>query len=319
MSVRNYTLRNDLRDLVIEDSLINSPLLANALAPTIDVTTVEASFNVLPTGETLRTGDTRRNTDGTFNKGTHKYDKGSYATEEFGWEESSDNVQRLTNLEFFDDQLITSLICNSVVLICREKRVADAFQKTSAYPAANQETAGELWTDKSAASPRTDINNCSLKAWQAFGLKKRNLEFIMTEDNLEAAMLCDETRKDASFTINLDEYTFEAAANYLARIWGIWKVTIVSSTFNAAGLGGAFEATEMWSNDGCILRLPPNGVQSWKLPAFARQPVYTPFAKDRRFESNDNFDNDSTSVRVREYRGLTMNYKYGIILNGTLS
>ena len=318
MSVKSLGLRQDLAVLCDDDSLIDMELQADVLAPTIGVTTEGGFYPVLPIGTSLKLGDTRRNQDGTWNGSAHKYDKRSFSVEEFGWKERIDNSNRLSNLQYFDDEVVSARIARAIVLAAREKRVAAAMQNTVAFDNNNTDSliAGTDWTTPSTAKPLGDINKMSAQCFKQFGMKKNKLELVITQEAIDFAMLTDEISTRAKYTINLDLYTYSAAAEYLRQYFGIKKITVVSSTYNAAGIGGAFSATDMWDPNIMVLKLPSFSMNSWKFPSLLRQPVFTPFATDLKYESYIDDEVDSTIVRVREWRGLVNDYNWGVIMNG---
>lgn len=314
----NYELRQDLKMLVDEASLVETPLVAPILAPECPVTQDSAKAATLPKGELSKVPfDTRRNQDGSFNSGGFSAGEIEYSTEEHGWDQRIDDVQRLLNLDYFDTEVVSSKIAVAMIKLNREVRIADAYQ-TEANFGARVEGVTAPWDDLTNAKPYTDIKALSALAFEHFGMKKEMLDFVVHKDMADMVIRSNEVRAGGQYLTNIDLLTEDQIAQYLRQYLKVKRVILVDGVYNDAGLGISVpKFSEVWSPDFAAL-VYPAGNQIFS-PGFCKQPVYTPYAKDYNLYSYPIITHKKTVIHCEEYRGVKTDYSYGVMLKGLKS
>lgn len=314
--IDNSDLRHDLFALTMEDSIIHSPLLASQLAPEIGVDQVSANNPVILAGETMKDGDTRRNPAGGANRSTMVLDSQGYSTEPYFWEHQIDKLTMLTNMQYFNEQIIGTQICKAKLDLGRELRVANGYQDLTAFTAQTGSvvTAAAAWTDASNADPILDLKSMSDLAFAKFGVRKESMEFTIRDTIVDCIFNSDALVR-GQYTTNLDTKTRLEMADYLRKFLKVGSVVITDGVYNVSGLGGTASFTNIWdSNFATLAWNDPSAGSTWTFPTFARQPVYTPFTNDKIIHSYEEPANRSLIIAAEEYRGIEFNYKFAILL-----
>ncbi len=313
------TLRHDLKLLVNEDNIIDVPLVASVLSPEVVVDQTSASMPKLDRGETIRAAaSTRRNIDGTSNRGQFSTSTKEYFTEPFIWEEALDEIQTIINSQYYDAQVIASQIANMHILIGREQRVAAAYQYTVGYTtidAGSSFAATAAWDVPATCTPYADVLAMSDQAFIVSGIRKDQMDLCIQDTLVDAVLKCDEIRADAKFTTNLDIGTREEQANYLRSYLGVKSVKMRSGVYNTAGINGTPVFAEVWDDKKIQLVYTPRG-SAFPFPGFSRQPVYGKVTRDRLFDSYVEEKAQQLIIRVQEYRGVQTDYQWGVELTG---
>lgn len=309
-----YSLRNDLKLIADESEMIKTPLLAPILAPEALVPQISASQPTLPKGETLKMGDdTRANPNGGLNRGTFGTSSTTYYTERFGWEELIDRITMLENDEYFDSQMVASEICRMVIMMGREKRVADAYADYSSY-GGNVVSATAAWTNASSADPLADIVSMSAKTKAAFGATKESLSFIVRDTIVDSIFKSDAFTDNAKYVENMETKTLAEMAEYLRKFLKVGEVIITSGLYNTSGINVTASFDDIWDDNYAMLVW--RGSSAINRPGFAKQPIWSKFAKDYKIDSYVDEAIQQLIIRIQEYRGLKMDYTYGCILTG---
>lgn len=311
----SLTLRYDLKELVDESPMETIEFVGDKVLPGIPVKETSAQMPVLPTGAGMKLLDLKRTPRGTFNRGQWVWGDSAYFTYEFGYEEPVDNVERLKNKDIFNEEVVSTQIARSQMMIVREKRISDAvFDATTFTGATNFLSVTTEWSDI-ACTLYADITAAHVKLFAKCGRPRSQLVLLINETVFRNIMRATEVRADVKYTVAVDKLNVSQKASYLAEYLGIKEIQIATSFYDSSQLG-IEDATfsRLWSDEYGMVYYPSPSIGSWKVPGMGRQPIWTPFSPDYRVESYDEPQSDSRVVRVREYRGVYIDTKYGFLL-----
>jgi hypothetical protein len=154
----SVTLRNDLIDMVEEIQFEDLNLTAERIAPTVPVTEKAAEYPVLPREAKMKLYETRRHNDGSYTRGQYDWSSDTYICYEYGFEEPVDNVSKLENAKYLDEEAQAAARAYEALHLGRESRVASALLNTTTFTGAtNTGTITNEWDDAANATPRADI------------------------------------------------------------------------------------------------------------------------------------------------------------------
>ena len=310
----SLTLRYDLKELVDESPMETIEFVGDKVLPGIPVKETSAQMPVLPTGAGMKLLDLKRTPRGTFKRGQWVWGDSAYFTYEFGYEEPVDNVERLKNKDIFNEEVVSTQIARSQMMIVREKRISDAvFNATTFTGAANFLSVTTEWSNI-ACTLYADITAAHVKLFAKCGRPRSQLVLLINETVFRNIMRATEVRADVKYTVAVDKLNASQKASYLAEYLGIKEIQIATSFYDSAQLG-IEDATfsRLWVDEYAMLYYPSPKVASWKVPGMGKQPIWALFSPDYRVESYNEEQTDSRIIRVREYRGVYIDTKYGFL------
>lgn len=133
--------------------------------PNIEVMKQAGIFGNIPIEELLKDSPTDRAPGGSYNRGTGRFDKISFATEEHGFEEAIDDREATMFREFFDAELLAARRARDRVIRNYEKRVA-----TLQGAIANTTAAGVAWSTPATATPIANVKTAAIAIYNRTGL-----------------------------------------------------------------------------------------------------------------------------------------------------
>lgn len=153
------TLRPDLSGAMEQFDLEADQLgfIGHRIAPVIEVKKAFGQYGVIPLKESLKTQETRRAEDGSYNQTSGKADKDSYSCEEHGLEERVDEREAEVYGEWWDAEMLAAQRTRDGVLRNHEKRIIDLALNVS-----NTTAAGTEWNDTASSTPVANIRTAKL-------------------------------------------------------------------------------------------------------------------------------------------------------------
>lgn len=312
------TIREDVKEVVDETAIDTNRYSADILAPGIAVKNTSGDIKTKSSGNGLKNLDLKKAPRGTFKRTEFHNGEDSYQTYHYGLEVPIDMTEALENSDFFDEEVDAGVGAKSLLLVGREKRVADALFNSTTFAGVTNQVAvsNGVWT-AAAAALWTDVNAAYLILKKKFPIRKMMLTLSLTEDVFSLVMRSTEVRADVKYTNDISSADESAQMRYLAAYLGIKNIVLTSSQLDSTA-EGTKEASfaDIWNPAFAMLMLVAPASNSWNTKGVARQPIWTKFATDYRMESYDEEASDSRIVRAREYRGEKINTKYGVLITG---
>jgi hypothetical protein len=240
-----------------------------------------------------------------------------YTTQEFGFEEQIDNVSQKRFEEYVDQEEVSAQIAYTQLLLAREKRVADAVMNATTFAgAANVFDITEEWDDADAATPLSDISISAyekLRAKTGYSLGQASL--IMTDDQFKYVMMTDEVVNSVIYTEAVATMSQDRRTQFLADYFHVKEILLTETLYDTAALDAEQSFGKLWSNEYMMLCYLNSSVQSWKEPGLGRMPTWQKFSNDYYTETYEEPQTDSTVVRVREFNGIQLNSRFGVLIS----
>lgn len=244
------TLRPDLAETLMQFDLDanRNGLVGQQIAPIIEVDVPLGQYGVIPKEEMLKEHDTRRQSDGSYKRGTGKGGKDSFATAEHGFEEPVDQREAIVFGGWWDAEALATERTRDVVLRNYDKRIVDMVTDTGTV--ANGGVGSGVWSG-AGAKPIDDIKaariarrlvtgyvpNAMALDWEAFEQLRDCPQVI---DRLKYAGF-DNPNRD-----NINEIV-------LAQAFGLDQVIVAGAVRNTANEGQAAVLAAQWPRTMALL------------------------------------------------------------------
>ena len=316
----SVTIREDLKEAMMELDFSDVILAADIVAPTAPVTADVGRYPTFPRENILRYFDTRRHRDGSYSRGLWEWGDDSYITYEYGFEEVIDNVSALRDAAFIDHEVMSSKLAYHNLVMARESRVASALLNTTTFTGATNTTSiTNEWDDATNATPWADIDGAAKKIRAKSALSKSVLTVILSEDLIDYAIRSDEVKDFVKYTSNNAEIVarsnLQARANWLASYFGVMRVVPTLALYDTAKWAQSSSTMgKFWSNEYIFVGYIPTGPMSIQTPSAIKQLVWTRYSNDFVAETYDEDKYNQRVVRAREYRGIKVNTDFGHLL-----
>lgn len=160
------TLRPDLAGSLLKFDLdaASRGFVGLDIAPVIEVDKPVGQYGVIEVKDLLRTQETRRASDGAYNRGQARATKDSYSCDEHGFEEPVDDREAEMFGDWWDAEQLATSRARDAVLANHNTRVV-----TMALAVSNTNAAGNVWTG-SSGTPITNLIAAKLAVRSRTGL-----------------------------------------------------------------------------------------------------------------------------------------------------
>lgn len=246
----SVNLRPDLASFFEFDlEMEKSGYVGTQVLPVVDVGLQSDNPGKMPVEQLLFIAETARNSGAGYNRGSWKFERWTYATEEHGWEEPVDDRDAKRYKELFDAEMVATARAFGAVMRNHETRVANAVFNASTWTGGSLTTAiTNEWDDFANAVPVTDVESAIQKVYDASGLKAnalvinwkvfRNLRQCTQIQDLLSASGAGE--KIAAKHIGIEQ---------LKAVFDLEHVIVAGASKNTAAEGAAASISQIWSSE----------------------------------------------------------------------
>jgi hypothetical protein len=322
-SNRLYTadLRYDLMEVIDINKVVEAAgiqMSADIIAPPVEVENSDGHIPVKKagTGEQIINGD--RGQDGSYPRFNWVMGTDSYYTSFGGWEIPIDNikdydVRRFVNLEEENAQILFNTRA-----VGKEYRLATQANLLSNYADANKTT---ITLASANAITGKNLLNMGITAATALSAKYKtevgNLTAIIGTDAITNILhnLAD-LKTSQQYTAPMETMPMDARLAILKAYLGVKNIIPVSGWYNSAHVKEEAVFGKLWSQTQIIYALISPGGRWDK--SYARQPLYTKPLGGREYviETYDEPQNDQSITRLKESKGLKMDFTMGYVFEG---
>lgn len=256
--------RPDLGALAYE-YLIDAPnrgFIGMNILPVFEVPEQSADYPVIPIESLIKAVDTRRTPRGAYNRGDWKFETGTYACEEHGWEEPVDDVEAALYQRFFDAEAVSTEIAVDHILRAYEKRVQGLVQASA------DSNVGTEWSTAASATPYADVRTGKQAMRAASGLTPNAgaCSLKVFENLLATAELADKLQ----YTRPIELETMEAQRRIVAQYLGLENLFIGGAIQDVAKKGQSFTIADLWDDEYFSLLRVSGGGQRLREPIYGR-------------------------------------------------
>lgn len=208
---------------------------------TIPVGKQAGNFGVIPLEQLLQERETRRAPASRYNRGTWKFEPGSYATEEHGWEEPIDDREREMYRDYVDSDLIAAQRARDAVLRNAETRII-----TAILAAASGTAASVAWSNFASATPISDVEAKMRAIWTACGMWPNAM--AIEEHDFRNLRRCDQIKDDiASSGAGSSIVQGRVSAQMIAEVLDIPVILVAGGAKNTANEPAAASLSTVWT------------------------------------------------------------------------
>ena len=254
--------------VALEEFLLNpsSGLIATQVASIFPTQKKEGKYPAITRESITRDADTKRATDGSYNRDGFEVKDKEFACKEHGLEGPLDDSKRRLYASDFDAELAMSQIVGRRLLQAQEIRVANLIMNPTVF------TGTALYKDYSSnpwSNAGTDVVSQMKFARQKIrknsGLEANTL--VMSRTNWDYLLVNNAVKEAIKYTARTTE---QVIANALADVLGIDRIIVGNGIRNSSKEGATFSGSDIWSSDYAILGIMSNAGQDLSQPTLAR-------------------------------------------------
>jgi len=318
----NMDVRYDLKD-VVDESIIGSTRYiqaADRIAPPVNATQSSGKMPVLIAGDGDRDIDGERASDGSYALLTWKMGDTVFYTTVYGWEIAIDNINDVEIRELIDLEAINARILYDTMILCKEKRVADAVSLYASYGSSNKATNALTAANWFQGTKMWDYVNATIapRLHATLKVEKWDISAMFPVTFIPKVMRIADVRDYIKYEGNdPNKLTIEKQASELASYLGIKEVIPVSGSYNTTYFNATAPTfSRLWNQSNAIFGILSSG-GPWD-KSLARQPIYTKPIHGQKylFESYPLIANDQHRTRLKHIIGEKMDYTCGYMYKG---
>lgn len=255
------TLRPDLAT-VMEFNLEMDRLgfIGLRVLPVVETDLQSDNPGKIPLEQLLKGADLSRTPSGGYSRDNMKFDKWSYATEEYGREAVVTRRLARQYANYFDAETVAMMRARDIVLREQEKRAAALVYDTSVYTGSDYTTAATaVWSSLSSAKPVTDVRNAKFKVWNKTGLWPNVV--IMNQKQFEYCRATAEVVDlIASSGAGSPTRAAQITKQMLAEVFAVDEVLVAGSAQDTADEGQARSISQIWGDGYCSVARIARGI-----------------------------------------------------------
>lgn len=241
--------------------------------------------------------DTKRQSNGAYNRITGKFGKGTFDCEEHGLEYPIDDAKAAEFAQFFSAEQSAMEILRYQLLLDWEVR-ASALYSGGGFSNTNVTTA---WSTTGSAVPFNDIQTGLEKLEDLNGAGPEDISLVIPRADFRELLLVDQVIDKSKFTNPGIQPAFLNAMQ-IAAMLGIKEVIIARSSYDSKEEGIAESMTQIWTAGVMYLAVLANENDSLEIPSAARTIIWQADALELPImESYREEKLRSTIVRSRDH------------------
>lgn len=268
------TLRRDLSTVAYEYMLEASQrgFIGLSILPIKEVNDQSANYPVIPIEAMIKLPNTKRAARGDYNRSDYKFETGTYACEEYGWEELIDDAERNLYANDIDADEIATMRAVDILLRNQEARIAAAVFNTANIT----QTAGvgTEWSTAATCTPRANVFTAKEAMRLASGLRP-NIG-VCSSVVFKNLMFADEIMDAFKYTNPVEIGGEEAQRRLLAQYFGLDEVLVGGAIKDGAKKGQAYSIADIWDDEYFgLFKVPRGTTQDMKEPVLGRTFLWT--------------------------------------------
>jgi len=208
---------------------------------------------------------------GAYARSDYEFETGTYACEEYGWEEAVDDVEAALYRRFFDAEVVAAQRAVDILLRAQEKRIADMVMSTSFVTGTSNVTTE--WSTLATCTPYADVDAAKELMRAASGLTPNTI--VMTHKVFNNIFGSTELRGKLQYTRPVELETMESRRNILAQYFGVGQVLVGNALYDSAKKGVTFSLADIWDDEYILLAFVSAGGEDLKEPCLGRSMLWT--------------------------------------------
>ena len=239
--------RPDLGEKAMEYYLEASQrgFIGTSILPIKNVPRQSADYPIIPIEAMLKLFDTKRAPRGNYNRSDYEFKTGTYACEEYGWEELVDDAERNLYVNYFSCDEIATMRSVDQILRNQEKRIADMLFNSAIITGTFNVVIP--WNTPATCIPREDVQQGKTAMRAVSGLEPNVL--VMSKKVFDQLCLAKQITDCFRYTSPFEVGTEEGKRRILAQFFGIDQVLVGNSIRDTAKKGQTKVLADMWDDE----------------------------------------------------------------------
>ena len=223
--------------------------IATKVLPVVEVGLQSDNPGRVPLEALLFNGDTARNSGSAYNRGSWKFERFAYATQENGWEEPVDARDEKRYRELLQVDRVANARAQGIVARNQEKRVADLVFNASTWTGASLTTGvTNEWDDAVNCTPITDVEAAVKKVYENSGLWANalviNRQVFRNLRNSEQII-----ERIASSGAGSPTKASDITTEMLKAVFDLEHIIVAGASKNSENEGQAAKPSQIWSGE----------------------------------------------------------------------
>jgi hypothetical protein len=320
MSVRRgLAIREDIKRIVDQTIPVDTSV-EDFILPSIPVTQTGGTIHLTTAHAGHEVTDNRRSKEGSFVKGSFRYTKDTFDTEVYGNVAELDNIQTLEVKQAysFDEETFAGNLAVEWMRTARKVRVKEALMSADYDAIGHQINVTAKWDTAILSNMLGTVATVKEKFLTRHGKTAGNIICGMTENDFDKIIMELVEQDTMKYNESILTKSYDEQRNLVRQVMKIGGVIILDGVVSSAKdfFQEQVDFVRVYDNNESLFFIPSKGGTSWASPGIGRQPIYTPFAKDYRMETWDDYETMKHNVRAAEYRGVKVNPAYGVLVKG---
>jgi hypothetical protein len=272
--------------------------IAQLVLPVFEVQHQSADYPVIPLEAIMKVPATKRASRGAYPRGDYEFETGTYACEEYGWEEPVDDAEARLYRRFFDAETVAVERATNILLRDYEKRVAAmVFNVSNITQTAAVATE---WSTAATCTPRADVQAAIAALRAAMGIVPNSA--VMCEKVFQNLLASKELRDYLQYTSPHLIETRMAQLDMVAKYLGVSQVLVAGGMYDTADKGQSASLADIWDDEYVLLARLAANVQDLREPCLGRTFLWT--ADSPQIVTTESYPEEQTRsniYRVRQY------------------
>lgn len=263
------------------------------ILPAFPVGQQSADYPILPIEAILKVKDTKRAPRGGYARGDWQFETGTYATEEYGWEEPIDDVEARLYARYLDAEMVATEICVDSMLRGHEIRVAGLLEANTITANVSTE-----WSTLATCTPRANVETARAAMRASYGVLPNAI--VMSHKVFRNVLNTAEIKDALKYTSPIEIGSEDAQKAILSQYLGL-DVLVGGAQKDGAKRGQAASLADIWDDEyvHLIARSTDNRLRA---PVYGRTFLWTEDSPDTVVvESYREEDKRSTIIRARQH------------------
>jgi len=288
-------VRPDLQEALFEH--VEALFIGTSLFPVFPSIQKSGGYPVIPAESLLKLqGSLKRAPRAAYARGDWEFERGTFACEEYGFEEPVDDAEAAAYAQYFDAEMVSGEIARNTLLRTQEKRILDILQDTGTF---TPTAITNEWDDAANATPIDDVNARKLAIYNATGVKPNAM--VIAYSTFLNLGVCDQIVDRIKYT-NPGVQRGEIPAALLALAFGLEDVLVADQIYDSAAEGQETSINTLWSNEYAMVCRIARNARNLREPCIGRTFLWTEDSPDNAMvESYRDNSRRSDIIRVRQH------------------
>ena len=259
----------------------------------------EPDIPVMPREAILKhPSDIKREARANYSRGDYEFETMTLRTEEFGYEEPVDDVERAMYSDYFSADEWAMRRAADILLRAQEARIFAAVMNVTTFASYTADVDSNEWNDATSATPKADIDTHANTIYGNCGMFPTHLAIPVTV--FIAVMNCDEIRNYLQYTNPHLLQGREAQRQMLSNYLGV-EVIILGAPYDSAKEGQAASLANIWGTEYGMLFVKQDSADL-RSPGLGRTFLWTADSPENlNVESYREEQTRSDIIRVRHH------------------